>query len=219
MSLEEQIISQYSKRHGNSNLYAGGYYVDYVQNEIKENIETFLTREFKDFRNLTLLEIGAGNSSNAKIFINIGVNPKNICFNELLPERIEVIKAHFPDNTIFEGNASEINSDKKFDIIFQSTVFTSILNQADREKLAKKMLDLLNPNGIILWYDFIYNNPKNKDVRKVDVKELKLLFAKSSNIYYKKITLAPPIGRKVKKFYKLFNIPILRSHILAIIKK
>ena len=81
------------------------------------------------------------------------------------------------------------------------------------------MLNLLKPNGIILWYDFIYNNPKNKDVKKVDVKELKSLFSNSSKLYYKKITLAPPIGRKVKKFYKLFNVPFLRSHILAIIKK
>ena len=219
MSLEEQIINQYSKRHVKNNLYSGGYYVDHVQKEIKESIGAFLNEQFKAFENLILLEIGAGNGANAEIFINLGFKIQNICFNELLPERIAAIKSNYPSNTIFEGNAIEININKKFDVIFQSTVFTSILNKVDREKLAEKMLSLLNPNGIILWYDFIYNNPKNKDVRKVDVVELKLLFAKSSNIYCKKITLAPPIGRKVKKFYKLFNVPFLRSHILAIIKK
>ena len=81
------------------------------------------------------------------------------------------------------------------------------------------MLDLLNPNGIILWYDFIYNNPKNEHVKKVSVNELKLLFSISKKIYYKKITLAPPIGRKTGRLYKIFNIPVLRSHILAVIKK
>ena len=219
MSLEEQIINQYSKRSVNSNLYAGGHYVDYVQKEIKETIGAFLNQEFKEFENLSLLEIGAGNGTNAEIFLSLGFNIQNIYFNELLPERILAIKSNYPNNTIFRGNAIGINCDEKFDIIFQSTVFTSVLNQVDRQKLAEKMLSLLKPNGMILWYDFIYNNPKNKDVRKVDVKELKLLFVKSSSIYYKKITLAPPIGRKVKKFYKLFNIPFLRSHILAIIKK
>jgi phospholipid N-methyltransferase len=219
MSLDEQIINQYSKRSVNSNLYAGGYYVDHVQKEIKENISKVLNKEFKEFGNLSLLEIGAGNGTNAEIFLNLGFKIENIFFNELLPERIVAIKSNYPNNTIFEGNAIEIDINQKFDIVFQSTVFTSILNKVDREKLTEKMLSLLKPNGIILWYDFIYNNPKNKDVRKVDVKELKLLFAKSSSIYYKKITLAPPIGRKVKKFYKLFNIPFLRSHILAIIKK
>ncbi len=219
MSLEEQIISQYSKRNINSNLYAGGPYVDHVQKEIIETIGAFLNKEFKEFENLSLLEIGAGNGTNAEMFLNLGFKIQNICFNELLTERILAIKSNYPNNTVFEGNAIEIDIDKKFDIIFQSTVFTSILNQVDRKKLAEKMLNLLKPNGIILWYDFIYNNPKNKDVRKVDVKELKILFNKSSNIYYKKITLAPPIGRQVKMFYKLFNVPLLRSHILAIIKK
>lgn len=219
MSLEEQIINQYNKRNTDNNLYAGGQYVDNAQKEIVKNISALLKKEFNGFENLSLLEIGAGNGTNAEIFIHLGFKIQNIYFNELLPERILAIKSNYPNNSVFEGNAIGIDIDKKFDIIFQSTVFTSILNQLDREKLAEKMLDLLNPTGIILWYDFIYNNPKNRDVRKVDVKELKILFTKSSKIYFKKVTLAPPIGRKVKRFYKIFNISILRSHILAIIKK
>lgn len=219
MSLEEQIIHQYAKRNINSNLYAGGYYVDYSQKEIIKNISTFLKKEFIDYKKLRLLEIGAGNGTNADFFLNLGFQIQNIYFNELIPERVLAIKSNYPNNIVFEGNALEIDFNEKFDIIFQSTVFTSILNQIDRERLAEKMLNLLNPNGIILWYDFIYNNPKNKDVRKVDDKELKILFTRASKIYYKKITLAPPIGRKVKILYKMFNISILRSHILAVIKK
>ncbi len=219
MSLEEQIINQYNKRNANINLYAGGFYVDNSQKEIIENINLFLKKEFNEFGNLNLLEIGAGNGTNAEIFLNCGFNIQNIYFNELLPERINAIKSNYPNNILYEGNIIEAPIDRKFDVIFQSTVFTSILNQVDREKLAEKMLSLLNPNGIILWYDFIYNNPKNKDVRKVSVKELKSLFSKSSSIYFQKITLAPPIGRKVGRFYKLFNVPFLRSHILAVIKK
>ncbi|MBC7695236.1 MAG: class I SAM-dependent methyltransferase [Burkholderiales bacterium] len=218
MSLEEQIINQYNKRKSES-LYSGGLYSEHVDKEIYECISGVLKSEFNDYRDLNVLEIGAGNGSNAEIFVNCGFQIQNIYFNELLPERINAIKSNYPNNTIFEGNAIEIPIDRKFDIIFQSTVFTSILNTVDRKLLAEKMLGLLNPGGIVLWYDFIYNNPKNKDVRKVDVKELKSLFSKSSGIYFKKITLAPPIGRKVGRFYKLFNVPFLRSHILAVIKK
>jgi 2-polyprenyl-3-methyl-5-hydroxy-6-metoxy-1,4-benzoquinol methylase len=219
MSLEKDIINQYSERHANNNLYAGGDYVDFAQKEIIENIGIFLNKEFTEFENISLLEIGAGNGTNAEIFLNLGFKIQNMYFNELLPERILAIKSNYPSNMVYEGNAIEIPIDKKFDVIFQSTVFTSILNTENRKKLADRMLNLLNPNGVILWYDFIYNNPKNKNVKKVDVSELKSLFSKSHKIYYKKITLAPPIGRKVKQFYKLFNVPFLRSHILAIIKK
>lgn len=219
MSLENDIIDQYGKRSTSANLYSGGLYSEHVDKEIYECISDVLKKEFHDFTDLNVLEIGAGNGTNAEIFVNCGFNIQNIYFNELLPERIQAIKSNYPNNIIYEGNAIEIPINRKFDIIFQSTVFTSILNQVDREKLAEKMLNLLNPNGIILWYDFIYNNPKNKDVRKVTVKELKCLFFKSSNIYFQKITLAPPIGRRVGRLYKLFNVPFLRSHILAVIKK
>lgn len=219
MNLEEQIINQYSKRNNKDDLYSGGYYVENVKKEINYTIANFIKKEFNELNNLTLLEIGAGNGSNAKMFLDLGFEIKNIYFNELLPERIQAIKTNYPDNIIFEGNAIEIPINKKFDIIFQSTVFTSILNQKDREKLSAKMLELLNPNGIILWYDFIYNNPKNEHVKKVNVNELKLLFSTAKKIYYNKITLAPPIGRKIGPLYKIFNIPVLRSHILAVIKK
>lgn len=219
MSLEKRVIDQYQKRKHSENLYSGGFYVDHVKREVASTIQEFLNKEFNDFKDLSLLEIGAGNGTNANMFLENGFKIQNIYFNELLPERIQAIKSNYPNNILYEGNAIEIPIDKKFDLIFQSTVFTSILNAEDRKQLADKMLGLLNPNGIILWYDFIYNNPKNKDVRKVDIFELKSLFSEASSIYYKKITLAPPIGRKVGRFYKLFNVPFLRSHILAVIKK
>lgn len=218
MKLEDQIIKQFNKKKNPEKLYSGGYYVDNVRKEVAEQISLFLKKEFKNLSDLSILEIGAGNGSNAEIFTSNGIKLSNIYFNELLPERILAIKNKYPNNTLYEGNAIDVNIDRKFDIIFQSTVFTSILSDEHRKALAEKMWCLLKPNGIILWYDFIYNNPNNPDVKKVEVQDLKKLFPKLNDLYYKKITLAPPIGRRVGRFYKLFNIPILRSHILAMIK-
>ncbi|MFO0322193.1 MAG: methyltransferase domain-containing protein [Bacteroidota bacterium] len=219
MSLSEQINLQYRKRENKESLYNAGYYTDYAQAEINKNIQYFLEKSFANFKNLSLLEIGAGTGQNAYIFESFGFQRSNISFNELLKERIEAIKSKFPDNKVYEGDATVVPIDKKFDVIFQSVVFTSILKQEDRVNLANRMWRLLNENGIILWYDFIYNNPKNKDVRKVTAKEVKELFPQNSSMLLKKITLAPPIGRKVGKFYKLFNLPFLRSHILVVLKK
>ena len=51
------------------------------------------------------------------------------------------------------------------DIVFQSAVLTSILDDEYKKRLANKMWELLKPGGAILYYDFIYNNPKNPDVK------------------------------------------------------
>ncbi|MDO8998500.1 MAG: methyltransferase domain-containing protein [Bacteroidota bacterium] len=219
MSLSEQIKSQYNNRKSNPNLYGNNPYSNAVQKEIKDGIEDLLKKYFKNFDELSLLEIGAGNGTNAYIFEDLGFQRKNISFNELLEERVTAIKNNFPENQLFIGDATNINTTQKFDVIFQSTVFTSILKEESRIKLANKMWELLKPNGVILWYDFIYNNPANADVKKVTIKEVKALFKGAKLFDIKHVTLAPPIGRKVGKYYNFFNFTFLRSHILAIIQK
>ncbi len=219
MSLSEEINKQYGKRNSKAHLYVNSPYVTAVQAELKKNCVLLLQKYFKDFSNLTVLEIGAGNGSNANMFEAIGFQLKNISFNELLEERIKAIEANYPNNKLYKGDAIRIEIPEKFDVVYQSTVFTSVLNTEDRINLANKMWHLLKPGGVILWYDFIYNNPKNSDVRKVNVQEVKQLFNKSTNSSILKLTLAPPIGRRVGKFYALFNVPFLRSHILAVFQK
>lgn len=219
MSLTNKINEQYSKRDSKSHLYHQSHYINFSQEEIKEVSEQLIRKYFSDLSDLKLLEIGAGSGHNALMFEKMGIQLKNISFNELLEDRIAVIKNSFPNNKLYPGDAITLNFEERYDIIFQSTVFTSILRDQDRKALANKMWELLKPGGIILWYDFIYNNPNNPDVKKVSVAEVKELFGAAKSWRVKKVTLAPPIGRKVGKFYKLFNLPFLRSHILAVFQK
>lgn len=221
MSLEDKIKEQYKKREQKSHLYDSSLsYVVFTEKERNDKIKTYLDSYFKNRSrdSLKVLEIGAGHGNNFKAFTEAGIPLNNIWFNELLPERIQHLKNRFPDNKILEGDIAGIEINQKFDVVFQSTVFSSILDRGAKQKIATKMMDSLSDGGIVLWYDFIFNNPRNKDVRKIDVKELKELFP-LCGIDYCKITLAPPIGRRVGKWYPVFNLPFLRSHILAVIKK
>jgi len=88
-------------------------------------------------------------------------------------------------------------------------------------KLAVKMFDMVKDNGLILWYDFKYNNPKNPDVKGVGKNEIKKLFPEAKKIIFYNVTLAPPIGRRIGKFYNVFNFlfPFFRTHIIAEIYK
>lgn len=58
------------------------------------------------------------------------------------------------------------------------------------------MLRALKPDGIILWYDYHMNNPKNPDVKGVKKKEIYELFP-HCQIDLKRITLAPPVTRLI----------------------
>ncbi len=172
-----------------------------------------------------LLEIGAGYGTNLDFFIKLGFAPSNLTVNELLEDRITELKRRFPAKVeILSGEASALNlPDESFDIVFQSLVFSSILNIEMQKKIAEKMWRLTRPGGGVLWYDFIYNNPKNKDVRGIPVRRITELFP-SGIIESRMVTLAPPIGRLTaginENLYKFFNLfPFLRTHVVCWIHK
>ncbi len=217
MSTENEIIKNYNER-VRSEIYNSLYSV-FCGNEVK-NCFVFNAKKFvTNIDSAKILEIGAGQGNNISFFIDAGFKLENIYLNELLPERIEALLLKVNKNNVYPGNAITLKIDNKFNCIFQSTVFTSILNNSDRINLANKMWELLNDNGVIFWYDFTFNNPKNKNVKKVTRKNIKHLFPNAKKITFTKITLAPPIGRRVGKFYNLFNWPFLRTHLFAVIEK
>lgn len=221
----QNVFERYEKRKNNLKVQkdSGNYYFNhYAKSERDLKYIEIVKSRFENSDTVKILEIGAGSGGNLFLFKQIGFSWKNIFANELLPDRIELLKDNFPLVQIFEGDACEISEDLygTFDIVFQSTVFTSILDFDFKKKLAKKMWSLLKPGGIILWYDFTFDNPQNKDVKGIRKDEIKKLFTESNKVTFNKTTLAPPIGRRVKKLYPFFNLfPFLRTHLIAVIEK
>jgi SAM-dependent methyltransferase len=174
---------------------------------------------------LRLLEIGCGGGGELARFLRLGLRPELLVGNELLPERLAVARAALPASLrLLPGDASMIDlPNDSFDVVFQSTVFTSILDDALAERLARRMWELVRPGGAILWYDFTVNNPRNPDVRGVPGDRVAELFPHGAMRSWR-VTLAPPLGRAVAPlgswaYRALASIPFLRTHLIAWIVK
>ena len=172
----------------------------------------------------SLLEIGCGTGGNLLEMLRLGFEPQNLVGNELLQDRGLIARLRLPAATqVHIGDALTMDFPTQFDVVFQSTVFTSILDDAFQERLANRMWELVKPGGQILWYDFVYNNPQNKDVRGVPVPRIKKLFP-FGQIDFQRVSLAPPIARKLVPIhpilYSVANmLPFLRTHVLCWIQK
>lgn len=177
------------------------------------------------FQDKKLIEIGCGFGQNLMMFQKIGFEAKNLTAIELIESRFLKAKEMLSSSiTLLLGDASEVELPYNYyDIAFQSMVFSSILDDNFRKKMAKRLFAIIKPGGSILWYDFIVNNPYNKEIRKINQKELRSLFPKCE-IQILRLTLAPPLARiiakKYQSLYTIFNrLSFLRSHILCLIKK
>jgi hypothetical protein len=214
---------------------------------------------------LRLLEAGSGDGGNLLDFIRWGFAPSNLGGIELLPERHAAAQARLPagvrlmqgDATLVLAAATTDNDTDAHgqdiaagpwpsasqDIVFQSTVFSSLLDDVFQHRLADALWRAVRPGGGVLWYDFTVDNPRNPDVRGVPLRRVQALFpqarfdrfaragsaarqagAPAARSIARRVTLAPPIARSVCRLhpalYTWFNaLPALRTHLLCWLAK
>ncbi len=223
----DALRARYAKREGMERRYS---LLDDYNLRVFQERQRMLSRLLKRYANdsvekLRLLEIGCGTGSNLLELTWLGFNPSLLVGNELLEDRVAIARRRLPEVThVVGGDALTINfKNKQFDIVYQSTVFTSLLDPEFQQRLADTMWGLTKPGGGVLWYDFVFDNPRNPDVRKVTARRIAELFP-AGRIDARRITLAPPLGRMACRLYPglygwLNRIPWLRTHLLCWIGK
>lgn len=196
-----------------------------MQERQRRLIRLLKSRAPKPLAELSVVEIGCGSGSNLLELLRLGFSPQNLVANELLPERAALARRNLPAAcNLIEGDA--LGADllpEGFDLVYQSTVFSSILDDSFQMKLAERMWSWVRPGGAVLWYDFTYDNPGNRDVRGVPLARVRELFPQG-RLHSARVTLAPPISRRVCRLhhslYHVFNaLPFLRTHVLCWIEK
>ncbi len=191
---------------------------------VRKVIEALKRELFSPLAGKEILEIGYGTGDWIVDFARWGAESKKLHGVELDEVRAQKAQKRIPSADLRVGEASKLPwPDNYFDLVLQSTVFTSILNDSFKRAIAKEMLRVLKPEGFILWYDFRFNNPNNPNVRGIEMNEIRSLFP-DCHFQFQKITLAPPIARWLAPYswlacYLLEKISFLRTHYLVVIKK
>ena len=169
-----------------------------------------------------VLEVGCGDRGWSPLFSQIGIPASNLAGIDLMVDRIRTAKSIVRGGGFCVGNAAQLPwKSGTFDVVLQSQVFTSILQEDMRCAVAEEMVRVLRDEGFIIWYDFIHNNPWNSNVRGVPKSMIRKYFPESG-LYCRRVTLALPITRRIIPFSWplaefLQHLWILNSHLMAII--
>ena len=174
---------------------------------------------------LRLLEVGCGSGGNLLELLHLGFDPAHLTGIELLPDRFEQARARLPAGVqLMLGDAVTAPvAPASQDLVLQSTVFSSLLDDAFQQQLAQALWQWLRPGGALIWYDFTVDNPRNRDVRGVPLRRLRRLFPQG-HVTARRVTLAPPLARAACRVHPALHdalnlLPFLRTHVLAWVAK
>jgi len=224
----DRIRAAYGRR--KTNVPAGRY--DRIQHaqllmlqEREQAVAALLRRAgFESLRGLRILDVGCGMGATLRQLLDYDAEPARLFGLDLLCDRVEVARKLAPHLQFFCGNAGEMPfPDGSFDVVLQFAVFTSILESTLKQAMANEILRVLERGGNFIWYDFIRDNPANPDVRGIGRAEIYRMFPGCS-IQLRRITLAPPIARRIAHFsalayFSLAQFRPLCSHFLGLIHK
>ena len=224
---EARIRTAYQRRAASDELYSRfdpGQLLRLQQLE-RKILTTLFRHGLAPLESRKILEIGCGSGYWLRQFIQWGARPENVAGVDLIETRVAEAQRLCPAKVeIHQTNAAHLGfAEKTFDLVFQATVFTSILDSALKARIAAEMLRVAKDDGLILWYDFRVNNPWNPEVRGVRRGEIESLFS-GCRVTLQRVTLAPPVARRLARrswlsCLLLERIPGFCTHYLGAIQK
>jgi len=196
-----------------------------LQERQRAMLGLFARHGLRDLAATRLVEVGSGTGGNLLEFLRAGFIPEHLTGIELLPERHAAARRVLPEAvTLHAADARTVPvAPGSVDLVFVSTVFSSLLDDAFQQDLADTMWRWVRPGGAVLWYDFTVDNPRNRDVRGVPLARVRALFPQG-RVDARRVTLAPPLARAVTRvhpaLYTVLNtVPLLRTHVVCWISK
>jgi len=168
-------------------------------------------------------EAGCSTGYNLRMLVQWGGRPEHMAGIDLDGEAVDYCKAHAPEIRVHEGSADAIpEGDGSFDLSMAFTLFSSVPDEAVSRGIARELVRITRPGGLILVYDMRRRNPSNKSVHPVSRDDIRRWFPRAQMRAHS-LTLAPPLARMAGArapwlYGPLAAMPPLRTHNLFVIK-
>lgn len=227
MTEADRILAEYARRDTEvaAELYSP---TNPAQLFIRHSLELALVRMLDRAGALPLagrriLDVGCGYGQWLADLETLGAERQLLAGIDLVGTRAARARTRLPGADIREGDATQLPfEDGSFELVLQSMMFSSILDAEVRRRAASEMSRVVAPGGLVLWYDFFVDNPRNPQVRGVGRRELQELFPGHA-LRWRRVTLAPPLIRALVPRLRplagaLQGLRVLNTHALALLR-
>jgi len=189
-----------------------------------EEIARVLTDQGLACTTARVLDLGAGAGADCERFRRAGFRPDRIVAVDLMKEFAQGARRSYPWLNSLQANAARLPfRSGTFDLVYQATMISSVLDAAWRRQILEEACRVLAPGGLFLSYDTRYRNPWNRNTRPLTASEIRVSFA-GCLVQTRSITPIPPLVRLFGRYTRIAwgaieMIPILRSHLLVTVRK
>jgi SAM-dependent methyltransferase len=174
-------------------------YLYTIQQRQRNLIHGLKKHRLANLQNLSIFEMGCGGGGVLTEYLTLGALPENLFGIDLIFDRLRHGHHTLPGSGIANADGQSLPFPAhSFDLVLQSTALSSILDGDIRRKVSMEMLRVLKPAGAIVSYDF-WLNPGNPQTHGIRPSEVRRLFPGCTYEFHK-ITLAPPLSRKLVPF-------------------
>jgi SAM-dependent methyltransferase len=151
-----------------------------------------------------VLDVGCGDGANLFPLLRMQFPPEKIVGVDLIPERIARARRLHPGIDWRQADARQLPfANASFDVVFESTMFTTIVDDSTARAIAEEMQRACRSGGWIVLVDWWMPKPGDTTVKALTYQRLNRLFDLRSTLKLQKRfagALAPPLGRFLSRW-------------------
>lgn len=167
-----------------------------------------------DPQTVRVLDVGCGGGGDIYHFLRLGYDPSLITGIEIQTVRLDRAKKLYPHIRWVDGDATLMGFESGgYDLVFESTMFATLPDDAVRSAIASEMVRVCSPGGYIVLVDWRTPKLGDSNYKALTHRELRKLFFLEKDttlvgIY--KGALVPPVGRFLSKYAAWLYFPVVR---------
>jgi SAM-dependent methyltransferase len=171
-----------------------------------------------------ILDLGVGGGSDCGAWMEEGVRPQALIALDLNRLAVRAARARYAWLRALTGDATRLPfGDGAFDLVYQSTMITSVLDPALRAAILREVGRVVRRGGLFISYDMRYPNPWNRNTRPLLRRELRRAFG-GWTMHVSSVTGIPQVVRALSgvslRLCRWFEaVPVFRSHLLVLLRK